>query len=139
MRNLATVLSLCTGLLFTLAAQAEAASTCRIEFITASVRRVVATDDFIVTTIYQAKNGRALRQATCPDQEKPSVRLWSEDREQWVWFDEQLGLNGFIFRKNGLEPGVYKIVLWAQQFDGRNEAGQRLIRYITGERRFRAN
>ena len=138
MKTRTMVFALFTGLLLTLATEAQAAL-CRIETITVSVRRVVASDDFIFTVSYLAKNGGGLRQVYCPDQEKPSVRLWSEDRQEWVSFDEQVDRDGFVFRKNGLEPGVYKIVMWAQQFNGRNEAGQRLTRYITGEKRVRIN
>jgi hypothetical protein len=92
-----------------------------------------------IRAIYRTKDGRELSQRACPDQEKPSVWLWSKDRQEWVWFDAKVDMDGFVFRKNGLEPGVYKIVMWAQQFDGRNEAGKRLTRYVAGERRFRAN
>jgi hypothetical protein len=137
MKTRIAVLSLFTGLLLAAATQAQAS--CRIDVITASVRRVVNTDDRIVTAIYRTRTGAGMRQVNCPDQSKPSVRLWSEDRQEWVWFDEKIDRDGFVFRKNGLEPGVYKIVLWTKQFNGRNEAGHRLTRYITGERRFRAN
>jgi len=98
------------GLLLAAATQGEARS-CRIETITATVRRVaVGSDDRVFRAIYRAKDGGGLNQVTCPDQEKPGVRLWSEDREEWVWFDEKVDMDGFIFRKNGLEPDVYKIV-----------------------------
>jgi hypothetical protein len=136
MKTRIAVLGLFVGLLLAAAAQAQAS--CRIDVIAASVRRVVNTDDRIVT-VYRTRTGAGMRQVNCPDQAKPSVRLWSEDREEWVWFDEKVDRDGFVFRKNALAPGIYKIVLWTSQFNGRNEAGQRLTRYITGERRFRAN